>query len=74
MVEKVMFEFIKFGMLLLKEKIFLEKVEKWVVIIFCIGIGKNFYKYLYIFVRVDKNMSCFLLFKWYKMFLDGRNM
>lgn len=74
MAEKAMFESIKSGTSLLKEKTFSEKAEQRAVITFCTGIGKNSYKHSHISARVDKNMSRSSLFKWYKMFSDGRNM
>lgn len=55
MAEKAMFEFIKSGTSLLKEKTFSEKAEQRAVITFCTGIGKNSYKHSHISARVDKN-------------------
>lgn len=45
MAEKAMFESIKSGTSLLKEKTFSEKAEQRAVITFCTGIGKNSYKH-----------------------------
>lgn len=76
MVEKVMFEFKKFGLLFLKKKKKDVFGRGGVVSgnkILCRNL-KNFYRDLYIFKIVGKfrNLSYFLVFKWYKRFLDDR--
>ena len=75
MAEKSGFEALKTGSALLKKETLAEKVEQRTVIKFCVDIGKTpteTHKFLKQSEKHSK-VSCSLIFKWHKRFVDGRD-
>jgi hypothetical protein len=75
MAEKSGFEALKTGSALLKKGTLAEKVEQRTVIKFCMDIGKTpteMHKFLKQSEKHSK-VSCSLIFKWHKRFVDGRD-